>query len=75
MKIMGVVSGGKFGGEFPIRFDYLDTMDGGIFRQVHPQTTYIKENFNENYHQERCTILSIAKKVGGSIRFEKRRKR
>ncbi|MFZ2831474.1 MAG: class I mannose-6-phosphate isomerase [Mesotoga infera] len=50
--VMGEVSKDLFGGEFPIRFDYLDTMDGGdLSIQVHPPTGYIKRNFNERYHQ------------------------
>jgi mannose-6-phosphate isomerase class I len=51
-QIVGNVSPEKFCGEFPVRFDYLDTYNGGdLSVQVHPTTEYIKENFNECYHQ------------------------
>lgn len=52
-KLLGDAVHGRFGDEFPIRFDFLDTMDGGnLSFQVHPLTEYIQQQFGMHYTQD-----------------------
>lgn len=48
----------EFGAEFPIRFDYLDTIHGGALSlQVHPDKSYISKEFNMPYTQDESYYL------------------
>jgi mannose-6-phosphate isomerase class I len=57
-ELLGDAVHGRFGTEFPIRFDFLDTMDGGnLSFQVHPLTEYIYEKFGMQYTQDESYYL------------------
>jgi mannose-6-phosphate isomerase class I len=43
----------RFGAEYPIRYDFLDTMEGGYLSlQVHPDTQYYQQNFGVPFTQD-----------------------
>ena len=62
-QLLGEKVHARFGDEFPIRFDFLDTMGGGnLSFQVHPLTEYIQQNFGMHYTQDESYYLLDADK-------------
>ncbi len=52
-EVLGETVEARFGKDFPIRFDLLDTMQGGnLSLQVHPYLDYAREQFGLHYTQE-----------------------
>jgi len=52
-RVLGEIVEARFGKDFPIRFDFLDTIGGGnLSLQVHPTTHFIREQFGMPYTQD-----------------------
>ncbi|MDR2913967.1 MAG: class I mannose-6-phosphate isomerase [Tannerella sp.] len=57
-ELLGEPVEARFGQDFPIRFDLLDTMEGGnLSLQVHPTTQYIRDQFGIYYTQDESYYL------------------
>lgn len=62
IELLGNKVHARFGTEFPIRFDFLDTMGGqNLSLQVHPLVEYAQEKFGIHYTQDESYYLLDAK--------------
>ncbi|MGP6169577.1 class I mannose-6-phosphate isomerase [Microbacterium sp. A204] len=58
VELLGAKNYSRFGADFPIRFDFLDTMGGGnLSLQVHPLQDYIRNTFGMAYTQDESYYL------------------
>ena len=65
VELLGMKNYCRFGAEFPIRFDFLDTMGGqNLSLQVHPLTEYIRSHFGMTYTQDESYYLLDAGEDG-----------
>lgn len=62
VELLGDKVHARFGTEFPIRFDLLDTMGGGnLSLQVHPLVEYAQDKFGIHYTQDESYYILDAK--------------
>lgn len=65
-ELLGARNYARFGTEFPIRFDLLDTMGGqNLSLQVHPTTDYIINHYGMTYTQDESYYILDAGQDGG----------
>jgi len=66
IELLGMKNYCRFGAEFPIRFDFLDTINGqNLSLQVHPLTEYIKSHFGMTYTQDESYYILDSLPDGG----------
>ncbi|PXV59989.1 mannose-6-phosphate isomerase class I [Dysgonomonas alginatilytica] len=66
-ELLGEPVESRFGKEFPIRFDFLDTIGGGnLSLQVHPTVQFIRDSFGMFYTQDESYYM-VDVKEGATV--------